>query len=234
MRSLKLITLDSTGTLIRVKGSVGKIYSQAASEFGIEAEADLIDEGFILAFKNMSEHWPNFGYPNMPSKEWWRHTVFQTFDRAGHDGIHLNEVFEKLYVDFSQAKGWEYFPEIRDVLGELKARDLKLAVISNFDERLTGIFESMGLADSFDFILTSREAGCEKPDAQIFQRALGLAGVEAETALHIGDHERKDFFGAKDAGMHSLLIRRDSELQEGETDIVSDLKGALHRIDEML
>ena len=44
--------------------------------------------------------------------------------------------------------------------------------VSNFDERLPPLLHNLGVYDLFDFILTSRECGSQKPDPHIFREAL--------------------------------------------------------------
>jgi putative hydrolase of the HAD superfamily len=59
------------------------------------------------------------------------------------------------------------------------------------------ILERKNLRQYFDFILLSSEFGTEKPDPDIFRHALKLhTPVEPENAIHIGDHDIKDYVGA--------------------------------------
>lgn len=57
-----------------------------------------------------------------------------------------------------------------------------------------------------DTVVISSEAGCEKPDRRIFERALLLAGVEPSECLYVGDNYYDDAVGASAAGMRTLLI----------------------------
>jgi putative hydrolase of the HAD superfamily len=83
-----------------------------------------------------------------------------------------------------------------------------LGVVSNWDSRLPEILENTGLAPYFNFILASTVVGSAKPDAGIFNEALQRAGVSPEQACHIGDEPAIDIQGARNAGIHSILIDR--------------------------
>jgi putative hydrolase of the HAD superfamily len=71
------------------------------------------------------------------------------------------------------------------------------------------VLERIGLAPYLDGVVTSAEVGARKPDPAIFERALGLAGVPASVALHVGDTLVEDVAGAQNAGIEPVLIVRD-------------------------
>ena len=82
----------------------------------------------------------------------------------------------------------------------------KLGIISNFDDRLHGILGSLGLAESFDFILTSYEIGNEKPDRGMFDEALKRAQCsDSSLAYHVGNSVDTDAVGAIAAGWTPLI-----------------------------
>lgn len=90
-----------------------------------------------------------------------------------------------------------------------KGPGFKLGVISNFDSRLDVLLRNMKLHQYFDFVLSSYQAGCEKPDKEIFERAIKLSelkDLKPSECLHIGDTPVTDYFGARNAGWYSLLI----------------------------
>ena len=62
-------------------------------------------------------------------------------------------------------------------LKELKEQGLILDVISNFDSRLTGILEGLGVVRYLDRIFVSSRIGYAKPAREIFQ-----AGLDAQSA----------------------------------------------------
>lgn len=85
-------------------------------------------------------------------------------------------------------------------LDALRASGLALACVANWDVSLGDHLAGLGVDDRFDVVLSSAEAGAEKPDPAIFRAALGRLGVEPARALHVGDEEA-DRLGAAAAGL---------------------------------
>lgn len=106
------------------------------------------------------------------------------------------------------------FPETRAVLQALKARGIPLGVLSNWDFRLTEVLSSLGLDEFFDFVLSSAQAGYEKPDARFFEFGLQKIRemhpqIAPRDCFYIGDHFEKDVVPSRAAGMRALWITRE-------------------------
>lgn len=67
--------------------------------------------------------------------------------------------------------------------------------------------EALGIAGKIDFLVTSEEAGVEKPAPAVFTLCLEKLELSAEEVCFIGDDPRKDAEGAKAAGMRAILYR---------------------------
>ena len=70
------------------------------------------------------------------------------------------------------------YPDVLPALGELRERDLKLVVASNWDCSLPEWLGPTGIMELVDGVVTSAEVGAAKPDPRVFERALAIAGVE--------------------------------------------------------
>jgi putative hydrolase of the HAD superfamily len=84
-----------------------------------------------------------------------------------------------------------------------------MAVVSNtsFTERtLRAELEKHGLADYFEFILTSSEYSVRKPNPLLFEMAAARLGVLASSIWFVGDRIDADVVGANAAGMTSVLL----------------------------
>lgn len=87
----------------------------------------------------------------------------------------------------------------------------KLAVVSNTDDRMHLVLAELGLSKYFDFILTSYETGFEKPEPEIFHKALERASLKTpQAAYHIGDGLNTDILGA-----HKVLIFKCNSFAKG-------------------
>lgn len=98
--------------------------------------------------------------------------------------------------------------EARHVLRTLRARGLRLALLSNAatPEYTHATQQGSDIADLFDAVVYSYESGLVKPDPKIFQKVLEATGVDAEDALMVGDSLRNDFRGALGAGISQAVL----------------------------
>jgi putative hydrolase of the HAD superfamily len=103
-------------------------------------------------------------------------------------------------AEYVQALRFEIIPGVHETLDDLRGRGLALAVVSNWDVSLHVHLADLGLSPFFDTVVTSAEAGVEKPRVEIFELALARLGVSAHRALHVGD-QPSDEQGARVAAM---------------------------------
>lgn len=64
--------------------------------------------------------------------------------------------------------------------------------------------EKLGLLSYVDFMVTSEEAGVEKPDPKFFERCSEKCRCLPDEVLFIGDNLQKDYVGAQKAGFRAL------------------------------
>lgn len=103
------------------------------------------------------------------------------------------------------------FPDVRRVLEELRGRYLLGIITNGLDSVQRGKLAKLGLEDYFRFVITAQAAGCEKPAAEIFLRALEAAGCQPEEALYVGDSFEVDVVGAQGVGMAAAWLNRRGE-----------------------
>ena len=123
------------------------------------------------------------------------------------------------------------FEDVKETLSDLKSRGLRLGLISNWQRGLNYFGEELGIASSFDVILSSGEVGYKKPDPRIFRDALMRLGTSPGQTLHVGDSIDNDFRGAQAAGLGALLIDRRSVhggFSDAKVSDLSELKHILH------
>ena len=95
-------------------------------------------------------------------------------------------------------------------------REFSLGLISNnMIESVTGPFEYLGLGKFFDVVVISAQEEVDKPDPEIFHRALKRMGVTALEAMMVGDHPIDDVQGSKVVGMTAVWVNRSG----AETDL---------------
>jgi len=224
---VQAVLFDAGGTLFRVRGSIGEAYARIATRYGVNLPAATIESRFRAAF----HHMPPLGFPGVPETElpaheyaWWKQLVAGVFAEVPVDDF--DALFRDLFDYFAQAQSWELFADVHPTLIALQRRGLRLGVVSNFDGRLVGICEGLGLAGYFDTIVMSGRVGFAKPDPRIFAVALARLGVAPMQALHVGDSEVEDVAGGRSAGVRALWLRR-SAARGHDTDTMHDLRSLL-------
>jgi len=128
---------------------------------------------------------------------------------------------------FHDPATFRIFPDVLDALVALRAAIPTLGIVSNWGWWLPELCVELGLAEYFDFIITSARVGAAKPNPVIFQKALTLAGSSPEDTLHVGDSLYADVRGAQAVGITGVLLDRTDHAEPNDYPLV-------HRLDEVL
>ena len=125
----------------------------------------------------------------------------------------VHRLVTRLYQPISECSRAQ--PDAREVLEQLKAAGLRLALISNTPWDVPGDFvgrdlERLGLLEHFDRLVYS-DCGYRKPHPGIFRRALDALDVEASQAIMVGDSLAEDVAGAAALGIRTLWLATGSE-----------------------
>ncbi|WP_436534469.1 HAD family hydrolase [Actinoplanes sp. HUAS TT8] len=102
---------------------------------------------------------------------------------------------------------WNAFDDTRPVLRELKARGIRIVVLSNIGIDIRPCLDRAGITDLVDGVVLSFEAGLVKPDPAIFAYAVKLLGVPGNQVLMVGDSARDDVGGVS-LGIRTLILPR--------------------------
>ena len=188
------------GTLLHANPSVGGVYSRVAARHGVDASPELLNERFSDAWGRLKS------VGRTVEKEWWRKIIDDVF--SGHKVPDGEKFFEDLYESFREPAAWALYPDVVPTLTALKTRGVRLAVASNWDERLPALLDGIGLSPWFERRFISFDVGFSKPDVRFFRAALAGMGVDPLDAMHVGDDPEEDVRGAQAAGIRSYLINR--------------------------
>ncbi len=145
-----------------------------------------------------------------------------------HAGLALSEqtaaALRELREYHDRHNLWESVPdEVPGALKRLRGMGLGLAVVSNANGTVRGLFDRLGLLPLVQLVLDSREEGVEKPDPRFFVLALSRMGARAETTVHVGDLYEADVRGARAAGIEAVLLDRASLYPEADCPRVTSL-----------
>lgn len=204
------VTFDATGTLF-APGDLAADYARILGRHGIA-----LDRARLATL--LPEVWSEFSCAAEPSRDrfashpggtrgFWRDVVDRVTDRAGAPRA-SRFAFAELFAHFASAAAWRLYDDVPAALARLAASDLRLAVVSNWDERLPALLAELGIAERFTAIVVSVEVGVEKPHPAIFAAAAERLGVDPERIVHVGDRRLEDVEGAEGAGLRALWLAR--------------------------
>jgi putative hydrolase of the HAD superfamily len=231
--AIQAVSFDAAGTLIKTARPVGESYATIAEKYGMRVTAAELSARFRACF----DCFPPLAFPGAHAvtiteleREWWKRLVLEVFSPFG-PFEDFAAYFDELFAYFARAKSWELYPEAGATLGALSQRGLKLIVVSNFDSRLLGILEGLGVAGSFADIFVSSAVGYAKPDRRIFEFVLKSHQLAPDEVLHVGDSITNDIGGATNAGMKGILVDRKGSQQTASITQVASLKRILDHLD---
>ena len=213
---IKAVFFDLYQTLIRYEPPREELQARALKDFGVEVKPKLlrwplvVADGFIyqeIACSSLSQR----------SKEE-QMAVWVQYERIllEEAGIEIDEpLIMKLLGKVKQFDSkLVLFDDVVPALTDLKSRGLLLGLISNVDCDIKSFLKGLELPSLLQVMVTSREAGVNKPNPGIFREALRRAGVQASEAIYVGDQYEVDVVGANGAGMKGILLDRDGYFAE--------------------
>ena len=182
--------------------------SETLTELWSQFELDHLDielDQFLIRFKEINEAmWEKLNVGKI-SKDEIRHERFPTVLKAFN--VVDNTLASKIaaeYIDICPTKP-HLIDGAKELLNNIQDR-YELHIITNgFDEIQETKLNSGGIKHFFKHIITSGTTGYKKPDRQIFDHALNLAGADLESSLMIGDNPISDIQGAHLIGLDQVF-----------------------------
>ncbi|ABM72613.1 Hypothetical protein P9515_14061 [Prochlorococcus marinus str. MIT 9515] len=97
------------------------------------------------------------------------------------------------------------FPNVRELLDKLNNLNIQTAIITDLNSQIQ--FRKIiffGLEQYFDYVVTSEEAGSDKPSKAPFELALKKLDLLPNECWMIGDNLNADIIGGKNCGLTTL------------------------------
>ena len=206
---VKAIFFDAVGTLFRLTKTVGNHYAYVGRQVGLNLDARSLERAFHTAWKQMPQRAAIDRPRENDDKGWWRGLVYLVLDQVASSLSELDRdnFFEIAYEHFAEAGVWELYPGVLGILEQLQPR-FQLAVVSNFDGRLRFILQHLGISKFFPNVFVSSELGADKPDPEIYRRAVRLMKLHPSEVLHVGDDSQRDWEAATAAGLSVFQLDR--------------------------
>lgn len=207
VRHVDLLCLDAGNTVIfldhaRLAELVGSVGHAVTAEALVRTEGEakrLAETGGLVDVP--------WTYRDRPGAIGWGKMVGTIATQAGLDHARVAELLDAAWLEHEQKNLWCKVPEgLGEALDAIRARGVKVAIISNSEGMLDRLFRDLDILRHFDRVVDSGKVGVEKPDPRIFEIAMNELGVSPSRTLHLGDVFATDILGARAAGIRYGLI----------------------------
>ncbi len=189
------VTFDCYGTLIDWETGIREFFRDAIGRD--EGLNELIEEWEEIQFQMIQGPYRRYA-------EILRESLREAFERRG---IEYRPEMGEAFVH--ALPGWKPFAETNPALERLRAKGLKLGIISNIDDAL--LAETVKhFPVPFDLLLTAEQARGYKPGDAGMRLALARIGLPARQVTHVAFGDRYDLATARSCGMQVVFVNRHS------------------------
>jgi putative hydrolase of the HAD superfamily len=204
---LEAVVFDVDFTLAKPGPDLGpEGYRTLGERFGLHLDPARYDDARREAIATLKRH-PELDH----DEEVWVRFTERIIQGMGGSGDTYACAVEMTHA-WERADHFELFDDALPVLDELRARGLKLALLSNTGRDLDVFVAHHGI--QVDAILTSRLHGKTKPHEAIFRALLAEVDVAPPAAAMVGDDPTDDVDGARAVGMQAWLVDRDGRFPD--------------------
>lgn len=172
----------------------------------IASQTDVTAEKFTQIYHKHNERlWSEYRKGAI-KKEVLRWKRFQlTLNALGIKDNALAQQVDEEYIFQSPLKT-NLFPFTLDTLQYLKGKYSLHIITNGFSEVQYVKINRSGLEPFFSQVVTSEEAGFQKPAPEAFDFAMAKAGATAKQSIMVGDDLETDIAGARSAGMKQVFF----------------------------
>ncbi|MFI0734885.1 HAD family hydrolase [Streptomyces sp. NPDC021225] len=236
--TIKGALFDFSGTLFRIEPTDAWLRAVLDASGAVLPEEDLLRYARRLEDAGaLPGGAPPLAVPPHLSEVWGTRDRSAEEHRAAFTGLAREvplpdpELYDALYDRHMQPAAWRPYPDAAEVLGELRRRGVRIAVVSNIGWDLRPVFRAHGLDEFVDAYVLSFEHGVQKPDPRLFRVACDALGLAPEDAVMVGDDRRADAGAARLGCRVHLVDHLPVERRPDGLRPVLDLAGAVRRRD---
>ncbi len=216
MTSRRAVVFDATGTLFEATETVGAVYARVAHAHRVDLPAWRLDDGFRRIIRHAGPRGldgEDEAARRAAEVAWWFEIIRQTFQATDSTARFSDfPAFATALFDAYRAPGaWQLRPGVRDALTRLVVDDVPIGVVSNFDHRLTEIFEHLEVHHFFGSIQIPSRVGAAKPDPPIFEAAANALDCPLDALVYVGDDPAERLEAIERLGVRVIDVGRLSD-----------------------
>src|SRR5437763_14630437 len=205
---LRAVLFDVDFTIAKPGPDLGpEGYRRLGERFGLSLDPERYGEARAQAVGTLERH-PELHH----DEEGWVLFTEQIIRGMGGNSDRAYECAVEMTRAWEHAHNFDIYEDVLPVLADLRARGLKLGLVSNTGRNLDHFVRHHGL--DVDAAVSSGAHGKTKPHPTIFRAALERLEVEPAVAAMVGDSIEDDVEGAKAVGMRGLLLDRENRYPE--------------------
>lgn len=162
---------------------------------------------FLATFYEINERlWIDYRDGRLSKEKLSTQRFIDTYKRLGVNAESFAYKFSVDYITESPNKT-RLFPKALETLGYLKSKEYRMFLLTNgfVEVQMVKIRDSK-LEPFFERMITSEEAGYQKPHERIFEFALQIVKAEKADCLMIGDDLESDIDGARNFGIDTVFF----------------------------
>jgi len=198
MKNIKAIIFDAYGTLFDVNSAAEKCKDKIGDKW----------EGFANYWRTTQLEYTWLRSLMNRHKDFWQVTegsLDKSMKAFKIDPSMRNELLD-LYKILST------FPEVKEVLQNLKKKDYKLAILSNGTPTLLNeLVASNNLDNIFDDIFSIEEAGVYKPDSKVYNLPIKKYQIKKDEVAFLSANTW-DVSGGGNYGYSSIWVNRNNNI----------------------
>ena len=211
---IKAVFFDWFNTLAKYSPPREELQSKVLGEFGFDVAPDKLIPALSKADKTLFDlHAENPITKRPPEEQAKIYTQYHMtilsevgIDISDNPGI-IGDILKRSQ-ELSRDLKFILYDDVIPTLKIIREKALSIGILTNIESGMEPMCKELGLEPYIDFIVTSGEAGADKPQPQIFNYAIKKAGINASEAIHVGDQYKIDIAGAKGVGISPILLDR--------------------------
>ena len=217
---IRAVLFDLGGTLVDETDFDGWV--GLARRFYLDLDPDNLRHAYLEVQEALDTDPPSVGGEERLI-DFWRRTL----SRAAGKEVDAETVRKFNAAVRETERPVRLYSDARRCLDLLKAERRALGVVSNSTSEATvrRVLDRAGVLGYFDRVVSSGTEGVEKPDPEIFLRAVRRLNVLPAESMFVGNLARTDAKAAEAAGLHGVWLNREGfGLGEDPPEIMSLLE----------